>query len=161
MEHRDSKKLPNGRLLGEYIPFYFDSRMPMLYVVQKGYNQVSATLPENIVYCVSSISTILDLGLPFIFTDGHAVAELSSYYEMENITAISSLLDFDAIKAPFWKNENDLDLKRRKEAEFLVGADIPVEGILGWVVYNDSAKAQIEALLTDNKQVVVRPNFYF
>lgn len=32
-----------GRRLGEYIPFYFGVRMPMLYVIQKGFNFVTHT----------------------------------------------------------------------------------------------------------------------
>lgn len=32
--------LNNGRRPGEYIPFYFGARMPMLYVIQNGYNMV-------------------------------------------------------------------------------------------------------------------------
>jgi hypothetical protein len=38
--------LPNGNKLGDYIPFYFGYRMPMLYVIQKGFNGVTLTAPE-------------------------------------------------------------------------------------------------------------------
>ena len=50
---RNNILLNNGRLLGEYIPFYFGVRTPMLYVVQNGYNMVAPTPAENIVYCVT------------------------------------------------------------------------------------------------------------
>lgn len=42
-------EMPNGKKLGEYVPFYFGYRMPMLYVIQKGFNGVMLTAPENIV----------------------------------------------------------------------------------------------------------------
>jgi len=35
---RDCFVLDNGRLLGDYVPFYFGTRSPMLYVIQKGFN---------------------------------------------------------------------------------------------------------------------------
>jgi len=47
--------LNNGRRLGEYIPFYFGVRTPMLYVMQKGFNMLAPIPAENIVYCVSSV----------------------------------------------------------------------------------------------------------
>lgn len=31
---RNNFDLPNGKKLGNYIPFYFGARMPMLYVIQ-------------------------------------------------------------------------------------------------------------------------------
>ncbi len=75
---RNSFMLNNGRLLGDYVPFYFGPRTPMLYVIQKGFNMVAPTHAENIVYCVSSVQKILELNLDFIFTDGHAVDSFST-----------------------------------------------------------------------------------
>ncbi len=43
-----------------------------------------------------------------------------------------------AISSKYWKDENDLDLKRRKEAEFLVSGDLPVNAIEGFVVYTET-----------------------
>ena len=77
---RNDFLLNNGRRLGEYIPFYFGKRTPMLYVVQNGFNMVAPTPAENIVYCVSSVQKIIDLQLDFVFTDGHAVDSFSSQF---------------------------------------------------------------------------------
>ena len=57
---RNKFLLNNGKTLGDYIPFYFSKRTPMLYVIQKGYNSVVLTPAEKIVYCVSSIQKIID-----------------------------------------------------------------------------------------------------
>lgn len=65
INRRNSVEIPNGKTLGAYIPFYFGSRMPMLYVIQKGFNGVSAISPERIVYCMSSVQKIIDLDLDF------------------------------------------------------------------------------------------------
>jgi len=76
---RNSLILPNGRTLGEYIPFYFGKKMPMLYVIQKGYNGVSITLPEDIVYCVSNVQKIVDSKIGYLFTAGHAKDGYTSF----------------------------------------------------------------------------------
>lgn len=52
--------LANGRRLGDYIPFYFGVRTPMLYVIQKGFNGVVTTPPADIVYWVTTMQKIID-----------------------------------------------------------------------------------------------------
>ncbi|MDI9319570.1 MAG: DUF4433 domain-containing protein [Phycisphaerales bacterium] len=130
---RNDFLLNNGRRLGEYIPFYFSVRTPMLYVVQNGFNMVAPTPAENIVYCITSVQKIIDLQLEFVFTDGHAVDGFSSQFTIADIQHIDTILDKNAINAKYWRDENDLDRKRRKEAEFLVLGDIAKAAILGFI----------------------------
>jgi hypothetical protein len=153
--------LNNGTRLGEYIPFYFGVRTPMLYVVQNGFNLVAPTSAENIVYCVSSVQKIIDLQLDFVFTDGHAVDGFSSQYTVADIQNIDTILDKNAINAKYWKDENDLDKKRRKEAEFLVLGDISLHAILGYITYNENAKNKIITFGADATNVLIKPEFYF
>lgn len=158
---RNNFKLNNGRLLGEYIPFYFGVRTPMLYVVQRGYNMVLPTPAEEIVYCVSSIQKIIDQQLDFVFTDGHAVDGFSSQYTLADIQNINTILDKNAIGAKYWKDENDLDLKRRKEAEFLVLNDIPNESILGYITFNENAKIRLISFGVEVGKVHIKSEYYF
>lgn len=153
--------LNNGTRLGEYIPFYFGVRTPMLYVVQNGFNLVAPTSAENIVYCVSSVQKIIDLQLDFVFTDGHAVDGFSSQYTVADIQNIDTILDKNAINAKYWKDENDLDKKRRKEAEFLVLGDISLHAILGYITYNENAKNKIITFGADATNVLIKPEIYF
>ena len=158
---RNEFKLDNGKLLGEYIPFYFGIRTPMLYVIQKGYNKVIPTPAEKIVYCVTSVQKIIDQKLDFVFTDGHAVDGFSSQYTLADIQNINTILDKNAINAKYWKNEKDLDLKRKKEAEFLVLNDIPSETILGFITYNENAKNKVINFGVEDLKIQIRPNNYF
>jgi hypothetical protein len=158
---RNSHVLNNGRTLGEYIPFYFAVRTPMLYVIQKGYNMVSSTPRENIVYCVVPVQKIIDLGLDFAFTDGHAVNGLTTQYSKGHISNLNTLVDWNAVKAKYWKDDNDLDLKRRKEAEFLVLGDIATDAIRCFLVFNEEAKNLVVNFGANPINVLVKSECYF
>ena len=158
---RDNFQLENGRLLGEYIPFYFGARTPMLYVIQKGFNGLRPTPAHEITYVVTSIQQIINAKLEFIFTDGHAVDSLSSQFSNDDIAHLETLLDWSAIKTLNWKSETDLDLKRRKQAEFLVLGDIPASAALGFVVYNEQANDQILKMGVEPNRVHSNKNHYF
>ena len=158
---RSGFQLNGGRRLGEYIPFYFGVRMPMLYVIQKGYNSVTPTPARDIVYCVTSVGKIMAQKLDFVFTDGHAVDSFTTQYGVDDVSNIDTLLDQKAIEAKYWKDEKDLDLKRRKEAEFLVMGDIPPVAIINYAVINHRAKAQLVDFGVDEDDIQVQPNYYF
>lgn len=158
---RSQFKMPNGKTLGLYIPFYFGARMPMLYVIQKGFNTVPSVPPEKIVYCVSTVQKMIDHDLPFVFTNGHAVDGFTEFFDKKDVQNIDSLIDKPAIGAKYWKQDNDNDLKRRKEAEFLVESDIPPEAIVFWIVYNEAAKNELINKGVPANQIYVKPDYYF
>lgn len=158
---RNNIILSNGRPLGEYIPFYFGIRTPMLYVVQNGYNMVAPTPAENIVYCITSVQKIIDFQLDFVFTDGHAVDGFTSLFTSQDINHLDNIIDWKAIRAKYWRDDNDLDLKRRKEAEFLVSGDISINAILGFFVYNQNSKDKIINCGVDAANVHIKSDFYF
>jgi hypothetical protein len=156
--NRENFNLSNGTRLGAYIPFYFGKRMPMLFVVQNGFNGVNKTLSENIVYCITSAYQIIQHQIGFMFTDGHAVDELTEFFTHDSV---NNIIDKKAIDAKYWKDDTDLDLKRRKEAEFLVTDDVPVSAILGYAVYNESAKQKLIVLGIEEKRIVIKQDYYF
>ncbi len=159
---RTGFRLPFGRRLGEYIPFYFGVRMPMLYVIQNGFNGVTPTSANNIVYCVTSVKSIMESNINFIFSDGHAIDGFSSFYSPDAVNKIETIVDFKAVKAQYWKSDTDLDLKRRREAEFLVLGDVPKEAIIGFAVYNQAAADTISKMEAfEGKKLIVKPNYYF
>jgi len=158
---RNEFVLNNRRKLGDYIPFYFGVRTPMLYVIQKGYNMVTPTSAENIVYCISSVQQIIDLKLDFVFTDGHAVDCFTTQYTPIDIPNIDKIIDQNAVMAKYWRDDNDLDLKRRKEAEFLVLGDIATEGVLGFLVYNQNAQNRMIDFGVETSKVQIKSSFYF
>lgn len=148
--------------IGDFIPFYFGLRTPMLYVIQKGGNFVpQKNLPEEIIYCVTSVQKIVDNNLTFYFTDGHATNNLTTFYDRTKISFVEDLVDLKAANFKYWKDDLDLDLKRRKESELLVLEDIPVSCILGYICYNETSRLHLLDLGLKENKVIIKPNYYF
>lgn len=161
IETRKDKVLIDDKKIGDFIPFYFAKRTPMLLVVQTGYNGVSKVHPSNIVYCVSSIQKIIDSGNDFVFTDGHAINGLSTVHRKEEIENLFEIIDEKAIKSNQWSDENDLDLKRRKEAELLLIGDLGVDFIIGYAVYDEGAKNRLIDFGVNEKKIIVKKDYYY
>jgi len=148
--------------LGDYIPFYFGVRMPMLYVIQHGGNFVpQATNPENIVYIACSIEKIYNLEYEFYFSDGHATDFLTIFYDKNEINNINSIIDWNAIRTSYWGGEDNLDIKRKKQAEFLIKEDVSTDCIIGFVCYNGNAKNKLHNFGISEKIIKIKPNAYY
>lgn len=151
----------NGYHIGDYIPFYFGPRSPMLYVIQHGYNGVQRVKPEEIVYCVIKLDDLITDGIECIFTDGHALSFLTSFYTKDDLVKIDSKVKYDDVYSSQWNLEEDNDLKRRKEAELLIKDDLPAKYIKGYVVYNENARQSLIGKGINENMIVVKSNYYF
>lgn len=127
----------------DYIPFYFGPRQPMLYVIQNGYNGVVQRSPEEIVYCVVRLDVLVESNAECVFTDGHALSNTTSFYNGDQLANIDEIIKYSEVYSQFWNQDNDIDLKRRKEAELLLKYYLKADFISGYVVYNDSAKNRL------------------
>lgn len=145
--------------IGDFIPFYFGYRTPMLFVIQNGYNAVRKQNPEKIVYCVINVQNLINNGIPFYFTNGHATDSFSSCYDASHINDVQTIVDFDATTERDWTRARDL--KRKKEAELLAGADIPPNAIVGFACFNQSAKRQLLSYGIDERIIKVNSEKYF
>lgn len=149
-------------IIGDFIPFYFGLRTPMLYVIQKGGNFVpKITPPEQIVYCVSNVQKIVEEGLLFYFTDGHATNNLTTFFDRGKIDEVNLLVDLKAANLKYWKDDSDLDLKRRKESELLIKNDVPNSCLIGYICYNNFSNNKLIQMGIEEKKIVVKPNYYF
>ena len=147
--------------LGDLIPFYFGPRSPMLYKIEKGGDGVNKVHPKDIVYIVTNVEQIVNSGIKYYFTDGHAIPAYTKFYNSDRVNDISTLVDIEAAWAKYWKSDTDLDLKRRKEAEFLVQNDIPPQYILGYVCYNEETKEKLVSFGIPENRIEVKSNYYF
>lgn len=149
-------------VLGDYIPFYFGIRMPMLYVAQHGGNFVQqATSPTEIIYLACSLNKIILAGINFYFTDGHATDSMTSFYDKTKINELDNIIDWAAIKSHYWGGNENLNMKRKKQAELLLANDLPPELITGFVCYNEVAKNQLISYGVSDEKIKIFPQAYF
>lgn len=149
-------------VLGDFIPFYFGIKMPMLYVIQNGGNFVEKATPaENIIYIACPINNIIESGGVYYFSDGHATDSLSSFYDSSKVNELPNIIDWDSIKAPFWGGHENLNIKRKKQAELLVSDDLPTQFIAGYCCYNETAKERLVNMGIEDRRIKIVPKAYY
>lgn len=165
IEARREQKIPKtSKRIGDFIPFYFGPRSPMLYTIQHGYNDVTRRRPEDLVYCVIRIDDIIHSGLSGYFTDGHARNVRTKFYSIEQqLENIDHLISYEDIFRDKWGNNDDNsgEWKRRKSAELLLEEDLPPSFICGFVVYNNQAKQKLLSFGIEPEKIEIRPSYYF
>ena len=161
IEKRIHQLLNNQHSIGDLIPFYFGPRSPMLYVIQHGYNGVRQFNAEELVYCIIRIDDIIINNINCIFTDGHALNYITNFYGKEKLKELNNIIKYDDVYTGNWVNEDDRDLKRRKEAELLVLDELSSDFIRGFVVYNEKAYNNLLAMGINANKIAIRPNYYF
>ncbi|MBR1835338.1 MAG: DUF4433 domain-containing protein [Bacteroidales bacterium] len=162
IETRKKKRLKDGSDLGDYVPFYFGPRTPMLYVIQKGYNGVQKRKAEEIVYCVIDINDLVRDGVECVFTDGHALDNFTIEYPGTRLCEVNSLLDYNILYAKQWGDLDDV--RRRKQAELLLKKALPVQYLKYFLVYNDWARRKLLEDGVPVKMVIIPQNldlFYY
>ncbi len=151
-----------GGVLHDYVPFYFAPRSPMLFTISRGNVVGFDGGQQSIVHLVATAQAVRDAGLGYVFSDGHGIMTLSDfYYDLNHLDEV----DWEIMRTHYWADtDDDLDRKRRRQAEFLVHEQFPVELIQGIGVINQTIKQQTDQLLAAhglNIQVVVKPGWYY
>lgn len=148
--------------LGDFIPFYFGVKMPMLYVIQNGGNFViNPTPPTNIIYMACSLNKIIKSQKYFYFSDGHATDNLTTFFDKNKIADLPNIVDWNSVKASYWGGQDNLNIKRKKQAEFLVSDDIPTNLIFGFGCYDEVAKNKLIDFGIKEKDIKLIPNAYY
>lgn len=152
-----------GGCVGDYVPFYFAPRSPMLFRIQSGGVDGVDSDPRGLVYFQTTTEAVIEAGLTFVCTDGNAAAAITAFYDDEEL--IGEVVDWPLMEARYWNNtREDGDRRRRRGAEFLVHRAVPLELIAEAGVYDASVKARVEQIVTDARSelpVTVRRGWYF
>jgi len=128
-----------ARFVGEFVPFYFCPRSPMLFTINKGNTGHPPGCQTTIVHLVSSVQAGINLGRGWAVSDGNADAFHTWFGS--NLDAIKTL-DWPAIRATDWRNKT-----HQKSAEFLVADFFPWSALQAIGCYNNTVAKQIEHLL--------------
>ena len=134
--------LPPGGVLNDYVPFYFTPFSPMMYNIHTGRGGVARVANPDIVILVSSLHRVVELGLPFVFTDRHAYPVTANYYrDLEDLTAI----DWPLLQTRnFQRDPDDPEKVERYQAEALIHGQMPIEALLGVVCYTSEIQRELQ-----------------
>ena len=134
---------PRGTL-DHYVPFYFAPRSPMLYTISKGNVEDSGT-QSHIVHLVVNVDHVVDQGLSYVFTDGHAEMAVSGQYtDLADLTKI----DWDLMKFVMWNDTNAYpNRKQKRQAEFLVHHHCPWDLVTSIGVMDTEALQMVQDVL--------------
>lgn len=149
---------PGGNV-GDYVPWYFGPRSPMMYTLSRNNYEYREGFDE-VVYLVSSVPRILEMGAQWVASDRNAALTLAEFTDDEH--ALEEHISWDVIRAQYWTDYPDgADLRA---AEFLVHESVPWEAVEVIVAKTEDTRARAEGLvagLDHSPRVVVRSQWYF
>lgn len=152
-----------GGVVADYAPFYFAPRSPMLYAAVSGGVPEYAGDQDGIVYLVTSVEQVAELGVAMVFTDRNAailVAEMTADHG-----ALDDLVDWELMQAKYWFNTvEDPERRERRMAECLVHRCLPWEAVIGVATRTRVRHDEVQGLLAaagSTTTVRVRENWYF
>lgn len=152
-----------GRFVGDYVPFYYCARSPMLYFAHTK-NPLSPFVgpQSDLVHLVSHIDVISEFGIDFAITDRNAALSYAAF--SDDLEDLDQLVDWTLQAQKYWNDTRDEpDRMERRMAEFLVYDRCPVEALVGLGVMDESAKAQVEVALAGfaHAPIHVTRNWYY
>lgn len=154
--------LPPGGTLSDYVPFYFTPYSPMLYNIHTGHGGIARQPNMNIAFLVSSLHRLIDLRLKFVISDRHAYLQVASFFQ--DLSELACLPWSDWQSRNFKRDPDGPERFERYQAEALVHRCLPVEALLGIVVYTQQQVSQVKQMADDGGlklKVLARPSWYF
>ena len=148
-----------GGYVGDYVPFYFGPRSPMMYTLGRNNYEYREGF-EEVVYLVTSVPRVLSLGLGWIASDRNAALTIAEF--TDDATLLETHISWEVIRAKYWTDFSDgSDLRM---AELLVHEFVPWAAVEAIVTKTAITKARVEALLEGADHVPpvsVRAGWYF
>ena len=145
-----------NRFVGQFVPFYFCPRSPMLYTINRGNTGRPPGCQRTILHLVSTLAVGIAINRPWAVSDGNAG---SFYATFDNQTLAIATLDWDAIGATDWRGKT-----HQKSAEFLVAYFFPWSGIRQIGCQNSTVAREIADVLRKHAHcpaVEVKPEWYY
>jgi hypothetical protein len=152
-------RVGTGGMVADYVPFYFHPKSPMLYAIMKGRVEGYHGGQEPVVQMCTTAQHIAQRGLPFVFTDRHAV--LPYAHQSTDLSELDRL-DWRVLRTKYWSEDGDQ--RERRQAEFLVHRFVPLECISAIGVINAKLAKRVENELVfgaAGPRIEIRPEWYF
>ena len=144
------------RFVGEFVPFYFCPRSPMLYTINMGNTGREPGCQRTIVHLVSTVHAGVSLGRSWSISDGNA-GSFSAMFSC-SLTALGEL-NWQLLNANDWHGQTF-----QKSAEFLVLEFFPWTRITRLACHNQEIAAQVGSLLQSAQHrplLEIRPDWYY
>lgn len=152
---------PRG-LLADYVPFYFTPFSIMLYNIVTGYGGVRRLEGRDIVFLVSSMRRVAELGIRYVFTSQHALPDTTEYFD--DLECLDQI-DWQLLQSRNFRHDpDDPGKKERYQAEALIWRKLPLDAILGICCHSSDARMAIEREVASRGlsiPVHARPEWYF
>ena len=144
-----------GGVLHDYVPTYFGTKSPMMFAISKGGVEGCNRDTKRLVYLVSSVQSIENAGMRFVFSDGQATKAFTKFYEdISNLDKV----DWSVMGSQYWNDrEEDPDRKRRRQAEFLIHQTFSWDAVEFLAVKNQNLKNRLDKYLLDEWPHQVKP----
>lgn len=105
-----------GGVVADYVPFYFAARSPMLGSIHKGRVPTYQGGQGDLVYLVSHIDRVQELGLPFVYTDRNAYFATATFGT--DVARLAELVDWPLMEQKMWSSTaTEPDRQERRMAE--------------------------------------------
>ena len=152
-----------GGTVGDYVPFYYAPRSPMLFSIKSGNVDGVSADQRRLAYLVSSTEAVYEANLPSVISDGNAATVITTF--SDDRARLSEMIDWELMRNAIWRNTpEDPDRRRRRMAEFLVHRSVPLALISSVAVMNADVRRSVAALAATHgcgAAVVIRPSWYF
>jgi len=147
---------PSVRFVGEFVPFYYCPRSPMLLTINSGNTGRPEGCQKTILHLVSRVKHGVELGRDWAISDINAgIPYVGFYRDIDDLNK----LNWEAIRANYWKEVVD-----EKMAEFLVEDNFPWGSIIGIACFDEDVKAKVEGILEGcehRPMVIVKRAWYY
>lgn len=132
--------------IADYAPFYFAPRSPMMYAIHKGRVPEYADGIDPLLYLVSTVQRLTELGTEVICTDRNAVLDITQF--SADPEDLDGLVDWRLMEATYWFNTvEEPDRRERRMAECLAHQVVPWEAFTELVVRTEAREEQALAML--------------
>jgi hypothetical protein len=144
------------RKVGEFVPFYFCPRSPMLYTINRGNTGRPLGCQRSVLHLVSTMAAGIATGRSWAVSSGNAGASHTTF--SATLEALDGL-DWEAIRATQWQGK-----QHQKAAEFLVADSFPWLAIQLIGCQNSTTADKVRALLSNvahKPSVEIKRNWYY
>jgi hypothetical protein len=159
---RHSVPVPPGGTLSDYVPFYFTPWSIMMFNIHTGWGGITRRENREIVIFVSSVQSVREAALPFVFTNQHAYAAGTEFF---TDPAELARIDWALLNSRNFKTDDaDPGKQLRYQAEGLVHREVPLAALLGIGCHDESVRQSLDSLIAArglNLTVKRTPGWYF